>query len=329
MINVINSSVNPYFNLALEEYLLKEMHLDEECFMLWQNRPAIIVGRNQNTWDEINLEFVKKNNVAVVRRMTGGGAVYHDLGNLNFTFIAPGRKEAAYDFARFARPVVLALKEMGVPAEFCGRNDIVVDGKKVSGNAQYRYNDLVLHHGTLLFDFQIENMVQALNVSKDKIASKGVASVRSRVANIREYLARPLSMDEFRESLIESISRTGASGLRNYILTEEDILRTEQLRESKYETWDWNFGASPPFGWRKSRRFDWGKVDVLLDIREGLIAGCRIYGDFFGSDDISPLEKCLVGLPYQEEAIRQALARVDLAQYINGLDQESMLGLMV
>jgi lipoate-protein ligase A len=185
VINIINESVNPYYNLALEEYLLKETDPGDDLFMLWQNRPAIIVGRNQNTWDEINLDFVRKNNIAVVRRMTGGGAVYHDLGNLNFTFIARDRKEssAILDFARFARPVVDALRELGVPAEFSGRNDIVVDGAKVSGNAQYRYKDLVLHHGTLLFDSRIEDMVQALNVSKDKIASKGVASVRSRVAS--------------------------------------------------------------------------------------------------------------------------------------------------
>jgi lipoate-protein ligase A len=331
VINIINESVNPYYNLALEEYLLKEMGPGDDRFMLWQNSPAIIVGRNQNTWDEINLDFVRENNIAVVRRMTGGGAVYHDLGNLNFTFIARDRKgsTAALDFVRFAQPVIDALKELGAPAEFSGRNDIVVKGAKVSGNAQYRYKDLVLHHGTLLFDSRIEDMAQALNVSRDKIASKGVASVRSRVANIKEYLSRPITMADFRESLIASVARTCAGEFCTYDLNSEDIRRTEQLTRSKYETWDWNFGASPGFSLRKSERFGWGKVDVLLDIRDGLIAGCRIFGDFFGSDDISPLEGCLIGLPYQEDAIREALTRVNPEPYINGLDQESLLRLII
>ncbi len=331
MINIINESVNPYYNLALEEYLLKEMDADDDRFMLWRNSPAIIVGRNQNTWDEINLDYVRKSNIAVVRRMTGGGAVYHDLGNLNFTFITRDQKgsSAALDFIRFARPVVDALRDLGAPAEFSGRNDIVVEGAKVSGNAQYRYKDLVLHHGTLLFDSRIEDVVQALNVSKDKISSKGVTSVRNRVANIKEYLSRPITMAEFRDSLIAGVARTCTGEFRSYALTSEDIRRTEQLTKSKYETWDWNFGASPGFNLRKSQHFDWGKVDVLLDVRDDLIAGCRIFGDFFGSGDISPLEDCLIGMPYREQAVRKALAGVDPESCISGLDREALLGLII
>ena len=330
VINVINESVNPYYNLALEEHLLKEMNADDDLFMLWQNSPAIIVGRNQNTWDEINLDFVRKKNIAVVRRMTGGGAVYHDLGNLNFTFIIRNWKSslAALNFTRFARPIVDALRALGVLAEFSGRNDIVVKGMKVSGNAQYCYKDLALNHGTLLFDSRIEDIVQALNVSKDEIASKGVASVRSRVANIKEYLSRPITMAEFRELLIASVARTCAGNFRAYALNGEDIRRTEQLTKSKYETWNWNFGASPGFSLRKSWCFDRGKVDVLLDVRDGLIVGCLICGDFLDSGAISPLENCLIGLPYREDTVREALAGVNPGEYISGLDRESLLKLI-
>lgn len=329
MIRVINESVNPYFNLALEEYLLKELDLGDDLFMLWQNSPAIIVGKNQNTWDEINQQFVKENGIAVVRRLTGGGAVYHDLGNLNFTFIARGQKTCHYDFEGFARPVVAALRSLGVAAEFSGRNDILVDGKKVSGNAQYRYGNSVLHHGTLLFDSDMNNLVRALNVSPEKLVTKGVASVRSRVTNIKEHLPRPLGMEEFKAALVRALFQAEGNQNAEYRLTEKDLARVEELVRTKYGTWEWNYGASPGYNLRRSGRFEWGKLDVLLDIRDGKIAGCKIYGDFFGKEEISGLEERLVGLPYQEAVLRQALAGAVLSSYISGLDVDSMIKLLM
>ncbi|MGB9792552.1 MAG: lipoate--protein ligase [Thermacetogeniaceae bacterium] len=329
MIRVINESTNPYFNLALEEYLLKELDLGDDIFMLWQNSPAVIVGRNQNTWDEINHQFVKENGIAVVRRLTGGGAVYHDLGNLNFTFIARGMKAGHYDFESFARPVVAALRSLGVEAEFSGRNDILVDGKKVSGNAQYRYGDSVLHHGTLLFDSDISNMVRALNVSPEKLVKKGVASVRSRVTNIKEHLPRPLGMEEFKAALVKALFQAEGNHNAEYRLSERDLARVEELVRTKYGTWEWNYGASPGYNLRRSRRFEWGKLDVLLDIREGKIISCKIYGDFFGKEEISGLEERLQGLPYEETALRQTLAEADLSSYISGLDIYTMMQLLM
>lgn len=329
MIRVINNSLNPYFNLALEEYLLKEFDHGDDIFMLWQNSPAIIVGRNQNTWDEINHTFVKEHKIAVVRRLTGGGAVYHDLGNLNFTFIARGQRKEHYDFASFARPVVAALRSLGVAAEFAGRNDILVAGKKVSGNAQYRYGDSVLHHGTLLFDSDINNLVRALHVSPEKFVSKGVTSVRSRVTNIKEHLPVPLEMKGFQAALVKAVFQAEDGQNMEYSLSGSDIARVEELVRTKYGTWDWNYGASPGYGLRKSGHFEWGKMEVLLDIEDGLIAACKIYGDFFGRKDISELERYLVNLPFQENALMQALDGIDLSSYINGLDRGSMVRLIM
>ncbi len=329
MIRVINESVNPYFNLALEEYLLKELDLGEDLFMLWQNSPAIIVGRNQNTWDEINHAFVEENKIAVVRRLTGGGAVYHDLGNLNFTFIARGQRTGDYDFESFAKPIVAALRSLGVAAEFAGRNDILVAGKKVSGNAQYRHGNSVLHHGTLLFDTDMNNLVRALHVSQEKLVSKGVASVRSRVTNIKEHLPHPLEMEEFKAALVKALFQAEGGQKAEYRLSGRDLARVEELVRTKYGTWEWNYGASPGYGLRKSGRFDWGKLEVLLDIRDGKIAGCKIYGDFFGREDISGLEECLINLPFQEAALRQALGKANLSSYVSGLDVDSMVRLII
>ena len=329
MIRVINNSLNPYFNLALEEYLLKEIDLRDDIFMLWQNRPAIIVGRYQNTWDEVNHTFVKENEIAVVRRLTGGGAVYHDLGNLNFTFITRGQKTGHYDFASFARPVVSALQTLGVAAEFAGRNDILVDGKKVSGNAQYRSGDSVLHHGTLLFNSEIDNLMRALQVSSEKFASKGVASVRSRVANIKDYLPEPLDIEDFKAALVQAIFQAEDGPNREYNLSAADLARVEELVKTKYGTWEWNYGASPGYELRKWGRFAWGKVELLLDLKDGLINSCRIYGDFFGEKDISQLERYLVNLPLEEEALRQAFDKIDLSDYISGLDSDSLIKLML
>ncbi|AFV11920.1 lipoate-protein ligase A [Thermacetogenium phaeum DSM 12270] len=325
MIRIINESVNPYFNLALEEYLMKEFDPGEDLFMLWQNRPAVIVGRNQNTWEEINHQFVKENEIAVVRRLTGGGAVYHDLGNLNFTFIARRQKAGQYDFESFARPVVAALRNLGVPAEFSGRNDILVAGKKVSGNAQYRYGSSVLHHGTLLFDTDMHNLVRALHVGREKLVAKGVASVRSRVTNIKEHLPQPLNVEDFRNALVKALFQAEGGQSVEYRLSEGELARVEELVRTKYGTWEWNYGASPGYGLRKSARFDWGKLEVLLDVKDGMIAGCKIYGDFFGREDISGLEEYLTGLPYRERELRQALGKIDLASYVNGLGVESLL----
>jgi lipoate-protein ligase A len=314
MINIINPSTDPFFNLALEEYFLTDEHHQEDIFMLWQDRPVVVVGRNQNTLQEINLEVVKGKGIAVVRRLTGGGAVYHDAGNLNFTFIVNDERRSGFDFARFTEPIIKTLAQMGIEAENSGRNDITIVGKKFSGNAQCRWKNRLLHHGTLMFDCQIEDMVEVLNVDQAKIISKGVKSVSSRVTNIREHLKQDVTMQQFKAVLLRTVKADGL--LQNERqLSEDECLAVERLRQEKYMSWDWVYGHSPAFNVRRSRAFPWGTVEVGMYIENGLIKACRIYGDFFTNDDINELTSALQGLPYRTEEIMRQLKGMNLCSF--------------
>ncbi len=328
MLYIVNNSNDPYFNLSLEEYLLKELDVGDHYLMLWQNRPVVVVGRNQNTWDEVNLDYIKENDVAVVRRQTGGGAVYHDLGNLNFTFVFRDQRYGSYDFGYFMEPVVEVLKGLGLAAEIDGRNDITIEGKKVSGNSQYRQKDRVIHHGTLLFDVNLDNLEQALLVSPDKIAKRGVSSVKSRVTNIRSLLSSSLEIDNFKDVIKNALLEEFGEIQGDYHLTPDDLRRIEDLQRNKYETWEWNFGASPLYNIKRSRRFSWGRLDILLDVQEGMIKRCEIYGDFFGREGLSPLEELLEDVPFREENIRSVLKNIDPSEYISGLDRETLCELL-
>lgn len=328
MLYIVNDSHDPYFNMAVEEYLLFELEISDHYLTLWQNRPTVVVGRNQNTWDEVNLEFIEEHNVAVVRRLTGGGAVYHDQGNLNFTFVSKNQRCGDYDFESFMAPIVNALKRMGLAAAIDGRNDITIDGKKVSGNSQYRQKDSVIHHGTLLFDVNLDNLENSLKVSHEKLAKRGVSSVRSRVTNIREIFSSPLKMDEFKSLIKEALMLAFGGEQGEHCLTPADLRRIEELKREKYETLEWNFGLSPSYNIKRSGLFPWGKLEILLDVRDGVINECHIYGDFFGRDDLVVLDKSLENVPFQEEAIRSALKSIEPEKYIPGLSREVLCGLL-
>lgn len=230
---LVNKSTNPFFNLALEEYLLKNVDIKKDYFILWQNEPTIVIGKHQNTLKEINMNFVKDNNINVVRRNSGGGAVYHDLGNINFTFITKYDEKHLLDFKTFTNPVVYSLGKLNVKAELSGRNDILIDGRKISGNSQHIYKDRFLHHGTLLFNSELENLVKALNVDNDKILSKGIESIKSRVTNIKEHVKEDIFMEEFKEILIENIFIWNKSSLKEYNLTSEHISAIRKINERK------------------------------------------------------------------------------------------------
>lgn len=319
---------DPSINLAIEEYALKSMDVDKDSFFLFYiNEPSIIIGKNQNTIEEINTDFVESNGIHVVRRLSGGGAVYHDLGNLNFSFITKDDGDSFRNFKKFTQPIVDALKEMGVDAELSGRNDILAEGRKISGNAQFSTKGRMFSHGTLMFDTEIEAVVSALKVRKDKIESKGIKSIRSRVANIMEFLENPITIDEFRLKLLHSIFG-GEEEVKTIELTEQDWDNIHALSKERYANWEWNYGKSPAFNMSHSERFPVGGIDVRLQVKNGLIENAHIYGDFFGVGDVSDIENSLTGITYEKRTIEQAIEGFDIPTYLGGITKEQFLQLM-
>ena len=322
MINIINKSNDPYYNLALEEYFMKYKDMEEDILILWQNEPTIVIGKNQNAYEEINRDFVEKNNINVVRRMSGGGAVYHDLGNLNYTIIKNDGKLYTNDFSFFALPVVACLKKFDVDAEFNGRNDITIDGKKFSGNAQYFYKKKVLHHGTLMFSSDLTTLSQALNVKREKMESKGIKSVKSRVTNISEYIKNDITLTNFRDSLLISMFHEDRASIQNYDLTNEDISVITEIKSTKYNTWEWNYGKSPQMSYQKELRYPAGSVSLKLYIKDGIIENCNLYGDFFEVNPVEELMKKMEGKRYDKSEIVAILKEVDIQEYIYMLSNE-------
>ncbi len=325
MIFVDNQQViDPAVNLAIEEYLLRNFSGDEEILLFYINEPSIIIGRNQNTLEEINHEYVEAHNIHVVRRLSGGGAVYHDLGNLNFSFISHNRPENVHNFKKFTGPVVQTLRKMGVAAEVSGRNDILVEGRKISGNAQYISGKRMFSHGTLLFDSDLACVADALHVKMSKITSKGLKSVRSRVANISEFLHEPVTLEQFRRRILEE-TFAGVEGIPEYRLSGADWEAIHALADERYRSWDWNYGKSPDFNLQKTQRFPMGEIDARIDVQNGVIRAVKFYGDFFGQSDVSEVEQCLVGVRFTRQSLKDALCDVEVERYFHGLGCEEFV----
>jgi len=323
MLYIRNESTNPYFNLAFEEYLFN-LEDNNNYVLLWQNEPTIVVGKFQNTAEEINCEYVKEKGIHVVRRITGGGAVYHDLGNLNYTFISKGLEKKEFDFTKFTMPIVKALGKLGVKAELSGRNDITIDQKKFSGNAQHVKKGKVLHHGTLLFNSKMEELTKALKVSEDKFQSKGIKSVRSRVTNIADYLTDDITVLEFKELLLKYMFDEN-TGLTEGQLKDTDLNEIDSLMKKKYMSWDWNYGCSPEFNVKQGKRFDGGKIEVLMNVKDGIIQGVKFYGDFFSSGNPEEIEALLTGKRYREDEIRAVLTQLNINDYFRGINLDELL----
>ena len=326
---IINENNNPRYNLALEEYVLK--NLDGEYFSLWQNEPTIVIGKHQNTISEINLDYVEKKGIHVVRRMSGGGAVYHDLGNINFSFIQEKKDLADFDFSFFTRPIVDLLGELGIKAEFNSRNDLAIDGKKFSGNAQYIFKKKILHHGTLLFNSEMEELVNSLKVSKDKIESKGLKSIKSRVANIKDHIGKDSKIKEvsdFKDALFEHM-KNRMEEFEEYVLTENDKKEIEKLKKEKYDKWEWNYGESPEADIHRQRKYTAGKVESYIKLKDGLIENIKLYGDFFSSREIEDLENGLKGKKYMKSEIAEYLKTVNVSEYFSGFSEEEILDVII
>ncbi|BCB02955.1 lipoate--protein ligase [Bacillus sp. KH172YL63] len=317
---------DPRINLAIEEYALKNLDINESYLLFYINEPSIIIGKNQNTIEEINTEYVDSEGLHVVRRLSGGGAVYHDLGNLNFSFITKDDGESFHNFKKFTEPVVTALHKLGVKAELSGRNDIIAEGRKISGNAQFSTKGRMFSHGTLLFDSEMENVVSALRVKKDKIESKGIKSIRSRVANISEFLTKEMTIEEFRATLLDYIF--DGNDVEEYVLSEEDWKNIHELSEERYGNWDWNYGKSPKFNLQHSHRFPIGSIDVRLEVNKGRIDSCKIFGDFFGVGNVEEVEEKLTGIRYERKDIAEALDGVDIQHYFGNVSKEEFVDLV-
>lgn len=318
---------DPMINLAIEEYCLKYLDPEETYLLFYINQPSIIIGKNQNTIEEINTKYVEDNGIKVVRRLSGGGAVYHDKGNLNFSFITKDDGDSFHNFKKFTEPVIKALEKLGVKAELSGRNDIMTDGRKISGNAQFATRGRIFSHGTLLFDSEIEHVVSALNVKKEKIESKGIKSIRSRVANISELMDQKMTTEEFRKILLSYIFDTNGD-VPQYRLTEKDWEKIHEISRDRYQKWEWNYGRSPKFNLQHSKRFPAGSIDLRLEVKKGMIQDCKIFGDFFGVGDIADIEKRLIGQQYDRKTISDVLEDMDMRHYFGNVSKEDFLDLI-
>ncbi len=312
----VNSSTDPHFNLAFDEYCLQQYRSDEDFFFLWRNRPSVIIGLNQNAYSEVNLDYLNSHGITLARRVTGGGAVYHDLQNLNYTFI--GRSVSPEPFAR-------ALRSLGVPAEVSGRNDIFVEGRKVSGYARRVWHDREIVHGTLMYDVDIETLTRVLDAPGSKMEAKGIASVRSRVANLKDYLPQFASLDEVQAALHEILS----GGDTRMPFSGEDIARVRRIAEEKFASWDWIYGHSREADFRRRARFACGTVEVGVKIDRGRISALEFSGDFIGDRPASQLASALTGVRFGREAIAEALSAVRVRDYLPGVSAEELCELLI
>jgi lipoate-protein ligase A len=319
-----NNEHDPSMNLALEEYVLRQSLPGDDLVLFYINEPSIIIGRHQNTLEEINADYVQQHGIHVVRRLSGGGAVYHDLGNLNFSFITDYHADNFSNFRKFTEPVVRSLIKIGVNAELSGRNDILVEERKVSGNAQYISAGRMVSHGTLLFNSDLSHVSDALHVHENKFASKAVKSVRSRVANISEFLPKPMEINDFKQLLLDTYFE-GSNEITRFPLSDQDWANVKNLADNRYRTWDWNYGKSPEFNLEKRQRFPGGEIDARLNIKQGVIQSVKFYGDYFSESAPDELESLLVGVRYTKEDIYSAIMKIKIEDYFFGIDQNTFV----
>ncbi|MDO4281410.1 MAG: lipoate--protein ligase [Peptococcaceae bacterium] len=301
------TSTNPYENLALENLLLQQVGEDEIILYLWQNAHTVVIGRNQNAWQECDVAQLEADGGRLARRLSGGGAVYHDLGNLNYTFIA---RKAHYDVVAQTQIIICALAALGIGAEASGRNDLHVDGRKISGNAYYSHQGRCYHHGTLLYDVDTAQMARYLNVAPDKLRSKGVASVKSRVQNLRE-ISPSLTIPDLKNALTQAFAAGGeVEGLALDGIDE----RAWQAETAKMADWQWRLGQRFAFDRSLGHRFDWGRVDLALAVEGGVVRQAAVYSDALVPDFIDALAPSMEGVRYDRGALVAAIAGLSIEE---------------
>lgn len=312
---LINNSTDPYFNLAFDEYCLENIQSEEPYFFLWRNRPAVIIGLNQNAYSEVNLDYLNSHGITLARRVTGGGAVYHDLQNMNYTII--GRNPSP-------QPMVDALRSLGVPAELTGRNDIFVEGRKVSGYARRVFHNQEIIHGTLMYDVDLDTLIKVLDTPTSKMQAKGISSVKSRVANLKEYLPQFSSLDELQAKLQEILS----AGDGQMPLSSEQIAEVRKQADEKFSTWDFIYGHSHEADFRCKAKLSCGNVEANLRIDHGLIDRLDFTGDFLFDTPAEELSVKMIGLRYDPADIKAFLASQPVASYFRGATADDLAALL-
>lgn len=320
---IVNKSNNPAYNIALEAYAFRGLLSEDEIFILWINEPAIIIGKHQNTIQEINKEYIDAHGIHVARRLSGGGAVYHDLNNLNYTIISNKSEEGSFDFKTFSQPVIETLADLGVKAEFTGRNDLEINGKKFCGNAQAYYKGRMMHHGCLLFDVDMTVLGDALKVSKDKIESKGIKSVRARVTNIIDELPEKITVNEFSDKILAKMKETYPD-MTEYVLSEDELAKIQKSADEQFGNWDWVYGKAPEYTIERNVRYPAGKINTFANVEKSIIKNIKIYGDFFGIKDVQDIEELLVGTRYENKDVLEKLKTIDTTQYFSGMTVEEV-----
>ncbi|NLW70125.1 MAG: lipoate--protein ligase [Eubacteriaceae bacterium] len=316
----------PYYNMALEDYLTGDEAMGEDYLFFYINDPSVIIGSHQNTYAQVNEKFIRERGIYVARRLSGGGAVYHDRGNLNFSFVVNNEGGQKIDFARYTSPVLATLKDFGVKASLSGRNDLCIGERKFSGNAQYINKRKVLHHGTLMFDVNIEDMVSALNVSEMKIISKAVESVRSRVINLKSLMPEGVTIEDFKNALIEKFFSNSDFG--EYTLSGEDISQVERRVAEKFSRREYNYGEKPNFSAEKTRKYPAGIFEAFFDVSKGKLTAFSLKGDFFTNRDIDFIEQGLIGVGFDEASLRQALEKIGFEGAIAGFGTDDFVDLL-